>query len=567
MTALEDRWTAAYASGVRRHLQYPEGSLVDEFDAFTATYAGNAALDFFGRRTSYAELADQVRTVAGNLHTLGVGPGTTVALLMPTCPQHVVAFYAALRCGATVVEHNPLYPAHELAPMFADHRAEVAIVWNAAAGTLAELPEGLRPRAIIAVDLIEEMPLGKRALLRLPLKKARASRDQLSRPAPAGSVPFSHLRRAGAQAPASSRPAREDIALLLYTSGTTGTPKGVPLSHANLIASTTQAREWVTPLVPGEEVFMACLPLFHVFGCSLSMNAGLSVGAMLHLIPKPETGLILDAIKRRRPTTMIAVPPLFDRVVTGAKERGVSLEGIRTGIAGAMPLRPELIEAWETATGGLLIEGYGLSECSPIVCGNPVDSTRTPGSIGIPFPDTQVRLVDPEDLGRDVEPGEPGEILVRGPQVFSGYRDRPEETAEAFHDGWFRTGDIAEVDERGFLRIVDRLKEMVITGGFNVYPSEVEDAIRTEDGIEDIAVVGLLDEQGSEEVVAAIVTRDGLLPDVEDLRRRLKDRLTAYKVPRRFHVLKELPRNEMGKVLRREVRDVLQEIDRRRPRR
>lgn len=567
MTTLEDRWTTAYAPGVRRHLTYPSGSLVDEFDAFTMLYAGKAALDFFGKRTSYAELAAQVRTVAGHLHGLGVGPGSTVALLMPTCPQHVVAFYAALRCGATVVEHNPLYPAQELAPMFADHRAEVAIVWNAAAGTLQELPEDVRPRTIIAVDLIEEMPRGKRALLRLPLKKARASRDQLSRPAPAGTLPFSQLRRAGTLAPLTSRPAREDTALLLYTSGTTGAPKGVPLSHANLIASTTQAREWVTPLVPGEEVFMACLPLFHVFGCSLSMNAGLSVGAMVHLIPKPETGLILDAIKRAMPTTMIAVPPLFDRVVTGAKERGVSLQGIRTGVAGAMPLRPELIEAWETATGGLLIEGYGLSECSPIVCGNPVDSTRTPGSIGVPFPDTELRLADPEDLDRDVGPGEAGEILVRGPQVFSGYRNRPDETAEAFHDGWFRTGDIAQVDDRGFLRIVDRLKEMVITGGFNVYPSEVEDAIRGEHGIDDIAVVGLLDEQGSEEVVAAIVTPDGLLPDVEDLRRRLKEGLTAYKVPRRFHVLTELPRNEMGKVLRREVRDRLQELDRKRPRR
>lgn len=567
MTTLEDRWIAAYAPGVRRHLDYPAGSLIDEFDVFTATYAEQAALDFFGRRTSYAELAAQVRAVAGNLHTLGVGPGSTVALLMPTCPQHVVAFYAVLLCGATVVEHNPLYPAAELAPMFADHRAEVAIVWNASAGTLHTLPEGVRPRAIIAVDLIEEIPRGKRALLRLPLKKARASRNQLSRPAPAGTLPFSRLRRDGARAPAASRPEREDTALLLYTSGTTGAPKGVPLSHANLIASTTQAREWVTPLVPGQEVFMACLPLFHVFGCSLSMNAGLSVGAMLHLIPKPETGLILDAIRRRMPTTMIAVPPLFDRVVAAAEERGVSLEGIRTGVAGAMPLRPELVEAWESATGGLLIEGYGLTECSPIVCGNPVDDSRTPGSIGVPFPDTRVRLVDPEDLDRDVEPGEAGEILVQGPQVFSGYRDRPEATAEAFHDGWFRTGDIARVDERGFLTIVDRLKEMVITGGFNVYPSEVEEAIRGQQRIEDIAVVGLVDEQGAEEVVAAIVTPDGLLPDVEDLRRRLKERLTSYKVPRRFHVLSELPRNEMGKVQRREVRDRLQELDRRRPRR
>lgn len=565
MTTPQDRWSAAYAPGVRRHLDYPTGSLLDELESSTRTYADQAALDFFGRRTSYSDLAEQVRAVAGGLHTLGVRPGSTVALLMPTCPQHVVAFYAVLACGATVVEHNPLYPAEELAPLFADHQAEIAIVWDASAGTITSLPEDVRPRAVICVNLLEEMPRFKRALLRMPVKKARASRRQLTRPAPAGTVPFSLLRDSGAQAPATSRPAAEDIALLLYTSGTTGAPKAVPLSHANLIATTTQAREWVTPIDPGREVFMACLPLFHVFGCSLSMNAGLAVGAMLHLIPKPETGLILDAIKRRMPTTMIAVPPLFDRVVTGAHEREVSLAGIRTGIAGAMPLRPELIEAWEDATGGLLIEGYGMSECSPIVAGNPVDDSRTPGAIGLPFPDTQVRLVDPEDPDRDVEIGQAGEILVKGPQVFSGYRNRPEETAQAFHHGWFRTGDVARADERGFLRIVDRLKEMVITGGFNVYPSEVEDVIRGEEGIDDIAVVGLVDELGAEEVVAAVVTPDGLVPDAERLRQRLKERLAAYKVPRRFHVLSELPRNEMGKVLRREVRDRLQELERFRP--
>ncbi len=563
MTTLEDRWQASYDPRVRRHLDYPTGTLTDEFERAASQYSTNPALDFFGRRTTYAALAEQVERVAASLHELGVGPGSMVALLMPTCPQHVVAFYAALRCGATVVEQNPLSSVAELEQLFGEHGAEVAIVWDAIAEKISTLAENVRPRVVVAVNMIEGMPLIKRILLRLPLKKAAASRAQLSKPAPATSIPFARLRAARSTAPQDIRPNPDDVALLLYTSGTTGTPKGVPLTHANLVATTTQSHEWVTPLVPGEEVFMACLPLFHVFGCSLSMNAGLAAGAMIHLIPKPETGLILDAIERRPPTTMIAVPPIFDRLVTASQERGVSLKGIRTGIAGAMPLRPELIERWEKATGGLLIEGYGLSECSPIVAGNPVNETRTAGSIGLPFPDTEVRLADPDHLDRDVELGEPGEILVRGPQVFSGYRNRPEDTHAAFYQGWFRTGDIAVADEQGFLRIVDRMKEVVITGGFNVYPSEVESVIRGEDGIEDSAVVGLIDELGTEEVVAAIVTTDGLLPDVAKLKRQLKEKLTAYKVPRRFHVLTELPRNEMGKVLRREVRDQLHEIERR----
>lgn len=561
MRILEERWEAAYDPRVRRHLSYPTGSLVDEFEKACATYANKPALDFFGSRMSYAELADQVERVAFALHTLGVGPGSHVALLMPTCQQHVVAFYAVLRCGAIAVEHNPLSTPDELARLFDDHGAEVAIVWDAAAQKLADLSDSVRPRTIISINMIDEMPLMKRALLHLPIKTVRESREQLSQPAPAEAIAFTQLLRNKGRAPDEARPQAEDIALLLYTSGTTGRPKGVPLSHANINATTTQSREWVTTIVPGDEVFIACLPLFHVFGCSLSMNAGLIVGAMIHLIPKPETGLILDAIKRRPPTTMIAVPPLFERIIDGAKERGVSLKDIRVGVAGAMPLRLELITAWEEASGGYLIEGYGLSETSPIVAGNPVNETRKAGSIGVPFPDTEVRLADSEELSRDVELGEPGEILVKGPQVFSGYHERPEETEAAFYDGWFRTGDIATADDNGFLRIVDRLKEVVITGGFNVYPSEVETVIRNQDGIEDSAVIGMVDEHGNEEVIAAIVTADGLLPDVERLRQRLKEKLSNYKVPRRVHVLADLPRNEMGKVLRREVKKRLQKIE------
>lgn len=557
-------WNAATPIQVDRNVDLPEETLVDQIERACARYSDHDALDFFGKRTSFAQLGRAIKNTAARLREIGVGPGSHVALLMPNCPQHVIAFYAVLTAGATVVEHNPQFTAAELAEPFADHRAEVAIVWDGCAHLMRELPADVRPKVVIAVNMIEELPFGKRALLKLPIKKVQASRAQLSTPAPKDMLPWHKLTEAASAtsvtAIAQSRPQPDDDALILYTSGTTAGPKGVPLTHANMAANTNMAHEWVWNLEPGNECFMAALPLFHVFGCSLSMNAGLSIGAMVHLLPKPEMGLMLDAVKRRVPTLLIAVPPLFDRLADAAAQHGVSLEGCRTGISGAMPLSPELIEKWEAATGGLLIEGYGLSETSPILVGNPVLPTRKARSIGIPFPRTEIRLVDPEDPDRDVERGERGEIVARGPQVFKGYRNRPEETAAAFHGGWFRTGDIAVVDEDGFISIVDRIKEVVITGGFNVYPSEVEGVLKGYDGVADAAVVGLVNELGSEEVVAAVVVHEGFHVDTDEIRAKIKESLAAYKVPRKVFVLPELPKNNMGKVLRREVRTAVEKL-------
>ncbi len=559
MPTLHELWIAATPPQVPRHLEYPTGSLVDEFDRATAEYAQLPALDFFGAVTTYAELREAVYTAAGNLAALGVGPGSQVALLLPNCPQHVIAFYAVLAAGGTVVEHNPLATTAELTPMFADHRADVAIVWDAAAPIVLNLPAAVRPSHIIAVNMIAAMPLGKRVLLRLPIPRARASRALLSQPAPRA-TPWSRLTRHSPLPPTANRPEPDDVALILYTSGTTSIPKGVPLTHRNLNANALQGATWVFDLRPGREVFLTCLPLFHVFGCSLAMNLPLQQGAMLHLVPKPEAGLILDTFKRKVSTIVIAVPPLFERIADAAAERGVSLRGARVGISGAMALPAPLIEKWESATGGLLIEGYGLSECSPIVAGNPVTPARKAGAIGIPFPDTEVRLSDPEDPSREVPLGERGEILVKGPQVFSGYRNRPDETAAAFWNGWFRTGDIAQPDEDGFLHIVDRIKELVITGGFNVYPSEVEEALRGLEGVRDAAVVGLVNELGAEEVVAALVLHEGYTIDIDQVRERIREKLTAYKVPRKVFVLPELPRNPMGKVVRRQVRQAIEKL-------
>ncbi len=552
MSVQDPRWAASYGPGVPLRLDHGGTTLTDQLEATVARWPRRRALDFLGAGTSWAEVGDQVSRVAEGLRRLGVGPGDSVALLLPNCPQNVVAFYAVLRLGATVVEHNPLYTAGELRHPFVDHAARVAIVWDKVVPVVDALRDTSSIEHVVAVDLTTELPLRKRLALRLPLPKARAARDQLTTPAP-GAMPWRDLVVSPPLDPSHPRPDADDVALLLYTSGTTGLPKGVPLLHRNLVANVEQGRAWVPGLKEGSETFLLALPLFHAYGVTVGMLIGTRLGATLVLLPKPDTGLIMDAIRRKVPTFVPAVPPLYERIVTEAERRGVSVQGIRYGLSGAMPLPAALVERWEAATGGLLVEGYGLTETSPVIVGNPMGPDRRPGSIGVPFPDVEVRVADLSDLDREVPLGERGELLVRGPQVFDGYRGMPEETATAFHDGWFRTGDIVTMDEQGFLRVVDRIKEMIITGGFNVYPSEVEAVLRAHDAVADVAVVGMPHRGGSEEVVAAVVLVDGIdeLPD--DLHAHARGSLTAYKVPRRFVVVEELPLNAMGKVVRRDV--------------
>nr|WP_127783743.1 long-chain-fatty-acid--CoA ligase [Rhodococcus sp. X156] len=558
MPAQQPLWADAYQPGVPLHLDYGDTTVLDLWEDAARQFPDRPALDFLGRESSYAQVAEQVNRVAGGLHRLGVRPGANVAVLLPNCPQAIVAFFAVLRLGATVVEHNPLYTASELRHPFADHEARVAIVWDKAVPVVEDLRADSALEHVVAVDMTTELPWTKRLALRLPISKARNSRAQLTSPAP-GAMPWSELASGPALDEAHPRPGTDDVALLLYTSGTTGVPKGVPLRHRNLAANVRQGRAWVPGLEEGSESVLVALPLFHAYGVTVSVLLGVALAAKLVLLPKPEIGLIMDAVKRQVPSFVPAVPPLYQRIVDEAERRDISIRGIRYALSGAMPLPSALVQRWEAATGGLLVEGYGLTETSPVIVGNPMSSARRPGSIGVPFPDTEIRIADPDNLDRDVPQGERGELLVRGPQVFSGYRGAPEETAAAFHDGWFRTGDMVTMAPDGFLTVVDRLKEVIITGGFNVYPSEVEAMIRTHGGVLDVAVVGLPQGNGGEEVVAAVVLVDGVPVLPEELQAHARQGLTPYKVPRRIIFVDELPTNPMGKVLRREVSVQIQE--------
>ena len=550
-------WLDSYAPGVPHDIDEQTTSLTDLIQLSVEQYPDNVALEFFGKTTTYAELGDQIERAAEGLRALGLQKGDPVAIILPNCQQHVVAFYAVLRVGGIVIEHNPLYTPRELRHQFEEHGAKFAITWDKVVGSLQHFPADLHVDHIVSVDMTREMSLVTRTLLRLPIKRAREQREALTTQV-RGTTHWSDLVKSDRISATEPRPSVEDVAVIQYTSGTTGHPKGATLTHLNLAANAAQARAWVPTVERGTSVVYAVLPLFHAYGLTLCLTFAMSMGARLVLFPRFDPDLVLTVIKKRPPTFLPAVPPIYERLQARAKEKGVSLAGIQIAISGAMPLRASVVEPWEAETSGFLVEGYGLSETSPVLMANPVYKSRIAGTVGLPLPSTLVRVVDPENPTVVVPRGERGELVVRGPQVMSGYWNKPEETAEVFADGWFRTGDIVTIDDAGFIRIVDRIKELIITGGFNVSPTEVEEALNKFPGIAEVAVIGMPSAHSGEDVTAAVVLEKGASLDEKAIAAFARETLTAYKVPRHFYVVEELPKSLIGKVLRRKVRDELE---------
>ena len=558
-TAPDRPWLHSYAPGVPADIEPVTGTLVDLIDDAVTAHRGGTALEFFGRETSYRDLGDEIARAAEGLRKLGVGAGDRVAILLPNSPQHVVAFYAVLRLGAVVVEHNPLYTDRELRHLFEDHGATVAIAWDKLVDRLRALPSDIGFRSVVSVDVTRAMPLATRLALTLPVPAARKSREALTSRT-RGDLSWPELVSSRPLRRRHPRPALDDVALLQYTSGTTGSPKGAVLTHRNLHSNAVQGRAWVQGVREGEETVYGVLPFFHAYGLTLCLTFAMSIGARLVLFPKFDVDLVLKAAAKHPPTFLPAVPPIYQRLAEAAAERGVDLTSARFAISGAMNLPLSTVTAWEGVTGGMLVEGFGLTETSPVALGNPMGPTRRPGTVGVPFPSTEARVVDRDapDPERPVTPGAAGELILRGPQVFQGYWNRPDETAEAFlPGGWFRTGDIVSMSADGYVTIVDRIKELIVTGGFNVAPSEVEEAVRGAAGVAEVAVVGIPRAGGGEDVVAAVVASPGATVDPEAVREHAREQLAAYKVPRRVVVVDELPRSLIGKVLRREVRDSL----------
>lgn len=558
-------WLGHYADGVPASMPVPDEPVTAGLQRAAARWPDRVAVDFMGAVTTYAELEAQVRRAMTVLADLGVGPGERVALSMPNCTTHIVAFHATLRLGAVVVELNPTYTAAEMEHLLADSGARFVVVWrHGVSDVLAALPHSSVEK-VVAVDVIADLPLRARLLLRLPVAAAKKKRAALDGPVAHGTPIWHALVAAADEHPGAPAPAGADLALLLYTGGTTGTPKAARLAHRNLVANVVHGQAWVN-FGEGTETVFGVLPFFHAFGLTFSLTLPGYLGATLVAFPNFDPASVVDA-QRRRPATFIAgVAPMFDRIVDafeGARRPPAhGLSSIRLGFAGAMPIPARTVQRWEQATGGLLIEGYGMTECAPIALGNPCTTGRRPGTLGLPFPNTEIRIVDQDDPSVVVEPDEAGvrrgELLVRGPQVFDGYWNRPEETAnQVLADGWLRTGDVVEVAADGWVTLVDRVKEMIIVGGFKVYPSQVEEHYRNMPGVADVAAVGLPDGPQEEVAVVLVLEPGAPAPDLAEVRAFGEQKLARYSLPRSVHVVEELPRSQIGKVMRRVVRDDL----------
>ncbi|MCS4535626.1 long-chain-fatty-acid--CoA ligase [Corynebacterium sp. HS2168-gen11] len=556
--ALETKaWLQYYGEWTPHTLDYGDTTLLDVYDNNIALNAEKSAIYFFGRSITYGELDKQVRAAASGLRALGVRAGDRVAIVLPNCPQHVAAYFAVLKLGATVVEHNPLYTAHELEAPFNDHGARVAIVWDKACSTLEKLRRTTPLETIVSVNMIDEMPKFQQVLLRLPIPAIAKKREQLSVPAP-NTIPWDILTGPalggnGDDITSEISVTPDNVAVILYTSGTTGSPKGAQLTHRNLFSNLLMGKAWTPGLGDQEERLLAALPFFHAYGITIILNLATYIGGELVILPAPQIPLIMKIMKKHTPTWMPGVPTLYQKIAENAEANNISIKGIRNSFSGAATLPVPTVEQWENLTGGILVEGYGLTETSPILVGNPMTHNRRPGYVGIPFPDTEIRIANPDNLDETMPDGMEGEVLARGPQVFAGYLNNPEATAASFHGDWYRTGDVGVMEEDGFIRLVARIKEVIITGGFNVYPAEVEEVLRLHPDVLDCAVVGLPREDGSENVVAALTLAPGAALDPEGLKIFCRERLTRYKVPRTFYHFEELARDPLGKIRRREV--------------
>ncbi|WP_041642354.1 long-chain-fatty-acid--CoA ligase [Azoarcus olearius] len=548
-------WLKSYPAGVPAEVDVGEfASIGDLFEQGVRRYGSRPAYICMGRSLAYDELDVLVSRFAAYLQgELKLAHGARVALMMPNVLQYPVAMFAALRAGYTVVNVNPLYTARELEHQLRDAAAEAVILLENFAHTLEMVVQHLPIRHVVVTSVGDLLGFPKGAVVDFVLRRVRKLVPPWKLP---GAVRFREALAAGAKH--TFRPAdvgHDDIAYLQYTGGTTGTAKGAILTHGNIIANLQQAHAWIRPQVrEGAEVIITALPLYHIFSLTANCLTFFKIGATNVLITNPRDirGFVKELGKHRF-TAITGVNTLFNALLNNPDFARLDFSALHITLGGGMAVQQAVAEKWRAVTGVPLIEAYGLTETSPAVAINPLDLKAFNHSIGLPVPSTEVSIRD--DDGVEQPPGQRGELCVRGPQVTRGYWNRPEDSARAFTpDGFLRTGDIAVMDEAGYLRIVDRKKDMILVSGFNVYPNEVEDVVASHPGVLEVAAVGVPDARSGEAVKVFVVRKDASLTEA-DLIAYCRENLTAYKVPHRVVFRESLPKTNVGKILRRALRD------------
>lgn len=556
-------WSRHYPPGAGPEVSIPHETIPQRFDRQVALLGAEAArrplVDFFGARFSFARLQEESRRLAAAFHRLGVASGDRVALMLPNSPQYVIAYLAVLRLGALVVQVNPLAAPPELAFLLNDSEAKVLVVLDQMLPTLEKARDGTNLphlKAVVYTRLREYLP----PLLAL-LQPLQARRQGTWVPAPRqpGYQNMAQLigqaRAQNWQAPQRPADPGASLACLQYTGGTTGRPKGAMLTHANLVANVEQLLGISGPeLFYQHQTILAVLPFFHAYGLTTCLNFALCHGHTLITLPRFRLDEVLKTINRTRPTLFPGVPTMYIAILNAPEASRTDLSSLTMMNSGAAPLPVEVLRQFEARSGGTIVEGYGLSEASPVVACNPVHRTK-PGTVGIPLPGTLCRVVDLETGTRELPPGEAGELVVQGPQVMQGYWNRPAETAAALRDGWLYTGDVATMDAEGYITIVERKKDLILTGGFNVYPREVEEVLFQHPQIEEAAVAGIPDPYAGQRVKAFVVPKAGARLTEEEVIAFCRERLAGYKVPRVVEFRDALPKSLVGKVLRRKLRE------------
>lgn len=545
------KWLSHYPKEISATLDYDEKPLHAFLEDSAKIYGEKIALTFMGKKMSFSELYTEAKIMAHYMQSLGLKKGDRVAIMLPNCPQGVISYYATLLSGAIVVQTNPLYTERELEYQLKDAGATFIICLDILLPRVTAVRRSTSIEHTIVTGIKDYLPFPKNLIYPFIQKRqynmvVKVEEDKETH------VWAKMINETSDQYEKVEVNPLEDLALLQYTGGTTGHPKGVMLTHYNLVSNVQMCEAWLYKIKRGSEIVLGVLPFFHVYGMTTVMNLSIMQGSKMVLLPKFEPLDVLKAIHKEKPTLFPGAPTIYVGLLNHPNFNKYDLSSIKACISGSAPLPIEVQEQFEKASGGKLVEGYGLTETSPVTHANFVWEKRVNGSIGVPWPDTDAKIVDMETL-EDAKIGDIGEIVIRGPQVMKGYWNNPEETEIALKDGWLYTGDLGYMDEEGYFYVVDRKGDMIIASGFNIYPREIEEVLYEHEAIQEAVVAGVPDPYRGETVKAFVVPKPGVQVTEEDLDRYCREHLASYKVPRFYEFRTELPKTAVGKILRRQL--------------